>query len=221
MWLASALVARQQQASGVLAASEPPPDSLRRLAAGGGSAGNSSGVANGARRRFPRNSTFLLSRHFAAGSVSLTNVTIDETQALDFCGGGAVEGCNCCCADSLRGPGSFMDSVNACDAAFCESEFHSSNCSALYTSVTSDGVPIPLDDHPMATPQQTEPPPSGTSDGVPVPDGHLTTPPSLPKPSNTYPHHQPKIPTLFKFLPPNFFFARSARIIERKTSFKT
>jgi len=174
MWLANALVARQQQAPGVLAASEPPPDSLRRLSAGGGSAGNSSGVANGARRRFPRNSTFLLSRHFNTGSVSLTNVTIDETQALDFCGSGAVEGCNCCCANSLRGPGSFMDSVNACDAAFCESEFHYSNCSALYTSVTSDGVPVPLDDRPMATPQPTEPPPSGTSDGVPVPDGHFS-----------------------------------------------
>ena len=175
MWLANALVARQQQASGVLAASELLPSSLNPARNGTGGAGNTGGVANGTRRRFPRNSTFLLSRHFATGSVRLTNVTIDEAQALEFCGGGAVEGCNCCCADSLVGPGSFMDNTNACDAAFCESEFHYSNCSALYTSVTSDGVPVPLDDHPSAAPRPTDPPPSsGFSDGVPVPDGHLS-----------------------------------------------
>ena len=130
----NALIARQQQASGVLAAPELRAHSGLRTHTNRTSVGNTSGVASGAPRRFPRGSTFQLSRHFATGSASLTNVSIDEAKIPRRwrCRGL----CNCCCADSLIGPGSFMDSrysTNACDAArtFCESEFHYSNCSAL------------------------------------------------------------------------------------------
>ena len=46
-------------------------------------------------------------------------VALTALQAAAFCGGEAVEGCNCCCDDELVGPGTFLSNSNDCSASYC------------------------------------------------------------------------------------------------------
>ena len=126
-------------------------------------------------------SDFYLSR-LGSGRVALT-----AEQAAGFCGGGAHEGCQCCCDGRLVGPGGFLPKDDQCNAAFCYERFADNqfqDCAALYMEITSDGVKVappppdpPSDDAPS--------PPSSPWAWVRAPDGLVTNPNSQNNPKNT------------------------------------
>ena len=84
-----------------------------------------------------------LSGAFWLDRLHAERVGLTAEAALEFCGGDAEDGCNCCCDGAILGTATFLEDVNQCTANYCfalDGEQHS-NCSALYAEVSSDGVP--------------------------------------------------------------------------------
>ena len=84
-----------------------------------------------------------LSGAFWLDRLHAERVRLTAEAALEFCGGDAEDGCNCCCDGAILGTATFLEDVNQCTANYCydlDGEQHS-NCSALYAEVSSDGVP--------------------------------------------------------------------------------
>ena len=104
---------------------------------------------------------FWLSRLHAA------RVALTAEAALEFCGGDAEDGCNCCCDGAILGPAAFLEDVNQCTADYCYdlNAEHYNDCAALYAEVSSDGVPrfSPPSPSPPPHPPRSPPCPSGTS----------------------------------------------------------
>ena len=108
-----------------------------------------------------------LSGAFWLDRLHAERVALTAEAALEFCGGDAEDGCNCCCDGAILGPAAFLEDVNQCTADYCYdlNAEHYNDCAALYAEVSSDGVPrfSPPSPSPPPHPPRSPPCPSGTS----------------------------------------------------------
>ena len=120
-----------------------------------------------------------LSGAFWLNRLHAERVALTAEAALEFCGGDAEDGCNCCCDGAILGPAGFLEDVNQCTADYCYglNEKHYSNCTALYAEVSSDGVPR------ISPPSPSQPPHPPRS--PPCPPGPSPQPPPRPSPGDS------------------------------------
>lgn len=120
-----------------------------------------------------------LSGAFWLDRLHAERVGLTAEAALEFCGGDAEDGCNCCCDGAILGTVAFLEDVNQCSASYCydlDGEQHS-NCSALYAEVSSDGVPR------FSPPTPSQPPRPPRS--PPCPPAPSPPPPATPLPGDS------------------------------------